>query len=56
MFYCDRCGDTDCCERCDLLNEPVLCDSCYDLMKLRYHAFIIFVIADLLILAILLRV
>ena len=29
MFYCDKCGSTDCCERTDLVNEPVLCDKCY---------------------------
>lgn len=29
MFYCDKCEDTDCCERTDLPNEPVLCDDCY---------------------------
>ena len=29
MFYCDKCENTDCCERCDLPNEPVLCDKCY---------------------------
>ena len=29
MFYCERCGDSDCCERLDLKTEPVLCDECY---------------------------
>ena len=29
MFYCERCGDADCCERLDLQTEPVLCDACY---------------------------
>lgn len=30
MFYCERCGDADCCERLDLVTEPVLCDKCYE--------------------------
>ena len=30
MFYCERCGDADCCERLDLITEPVLCDKCYE--------------------------
>ncbi len=30
MFYCERCGDADCCERLDLQSEPVLCDECYE--------------------------
>ena len=30
MFYCERCGDADCCERLDLETEPVLCDKCYE--------------------------
>ena len=29
MFYCEKCGSTDCCERCDIEGEPVLCDECY---------------------------
>ena len=29
MFYCENCGDPDCCERLDLWEEPVLCDECY---------------------------
>ena len=29
MFYCEKCGSTDACERTDLVNEPVLCDKCY---------------------------
>ena len=29
MFYCDKCEDTNCCERTDLPKEPVLCDKCY---------------------------
>ena len=29
MFYCERCGEADCCERFDLPTEPVLCDACY---------------------------
>lgn len=34
MFYCDKCSDTNCCERTDLWNEPVLCDKCYDKAKI----------------------
>lgn len=30
MFYCERCGKDDCCERFDLPYEPVLCDACYE--------------------------
>ena len=30
MFYCERCGEYDCCERLDLPTEPVLCDKCYE--------------------------
>ena len=30
MFYCERCGEADCCERFDLPTEPVLCDACYE--------------------------
>ena len=26
---CSKCGDTNACERTDLVNEPVLCDKCY---------------------------
>ena len=33
MFYCDKCEDTNCCERTDLPNEPVLCDKCYAEIK-----------------------
>lgn len=29
MFFCERCGNGDCCERTDLVSEPVLCDDCY---------------------------
>lgn len=29
MFWCEKCGSTDACERTDLVNEPVLCDKCY---------------------------
>lgn len=29
IFSCEICGSTDCCERTDLPNEPVLCDDCY---------------------------
>ena len=29
MFYCEWCGDADCCERLDLREEPILCDECY---------------------------
>lgn len=29
MFCCDVCGSADCCERTDLIGEPVLCDVCY---------------------------
>lgn len=29
MFECELCGDGDCCERCDLAEDPVLCDECY---------------------------
>lgn len=29
MFYCEKCGSADACERTDLVNEPVLCDKCY---------------------------
>lgn len=29
MFYCSICGCGDCCERTDIPEEPVLCDSCY---------------------------
>lgn len=29
MFWCEKCGSTDACERIDLVNEPVLCDKCY---------------------------
>lgn len=29
MFFCEKCGNGDCCERTDLVNEPVLCDECY---------------------------
>lgn len=29
MIECEWCGDPDCCERCDLIAEPVLCDDCY---------------------------
>lgn len=34
MFYCELCGDTDCCERTDLIGEPVLCDRCCSLINL----------------------
>lgn len=37
MFYCDVCGNTNCCERCDLPNEPVLCDKCYRIIKLYFE-------------------
>ena len=33
MFYCERCGNAEgerCCERLDLITEPVLCDECYE--------------------------
>lgn len=29
MFYCEKCGISDACERTDLVNDPVLCDECY---------------------------
>lgn len=29
MFYCEKCGSGDCCERTDLIGEPILCDDCY---------------------------
>lgn len=29
MFWCEKCGSTDACERTDLVNEPILCDKCY---------------------------
>lgn len=29
MFWCEECKSTDCCERTDLVEEPVLCDECY---------------------------
>lgn len=29
MIYCDKCGNSDCCERTDLVGEPILCDECY---------------------------
>ena len=35
MWYCDRCGDGDCCERTDIEGEPVLCDKCYEEAKKR---------------------
>jgi hypothetical protein len=35
MFYCERCEDADCCERLDLPTEPVLCDKCYAIEKLK---------------------
>lgn len=31
MFYCEKCGTGNCCERRDLKGEPVLCDECYGL-------------------------
>lgn len=31
MIYCGKCGNLDCYERTDLVNEPVLCDQCYAL-------------------------
>ena len=30
MIFCERCGDADCCERLDILTEPILCDKCYE--------------------------
>ena len=33
MCYCERCGNSDCCERLNLPEEPVLCDRCYELVK-----------------------
>lgn len=39
MFYCDRCGSGDCCERADLKGEPVLCDNCYALELYDKHNF-----------------
>ncbi len=29
MYFCEKCGSGDCCERTDLIGEPVLCDDCY---------------------------
>lgn len=29
MFWCKKCKSTDCCERTDLIGEPILCDECY---------------------------
>lgn len=29
MFYCEKCGSSDACERTNMVNEPVLCDDCY---------------------------
>ncbi len=29
MIYCENCGDGDCCERLDIIGEPILCDECY---------------------------
>jgi len=28
MIWCQKCGDGDCCERCNLPGCPVLCDEC----------------------------
>lgn len=33
LFKCEKCGSTDACERCDIENEPVLCDACYTKKK-----------------------
>lgn len=33
MFYCEKCGDGDCCERTDIEGELVLCDKDYDLER-----------------------
>lgn len=29
MWACERCGNVDACERCDLVIQPILCDKCY---------------------------
>lgn len=29
IMQCESCGDSNCCERCDLAGEPILCDECY---------------------------
>lgn len=39
MFFCEKCGDSDCCERTDLPEEPVLCDSCYEYEFNSYRLF-----------------
>ena len=31
MFCCEKCGNSDACERTDLKNDPVLCEECYSL-------------------------
>lgn len=33
MFYCEICGNGNCCERTDIPEELVLCDSCYQEFK-----------------------
>ena len=45
MFYCEKCGDTDCCERTGLLGEPVLCDKCHEkAVRLQFRIFQICII------------
>lgn len=33
MFYCEICGNGNCCERTDIPEQLVLCDSCYHEFK-----------------------
>lgn len=33
MFYCENCGSGDCCERTDIPEAQILCDSCYKEVK-----------------------
>ena len=29
MLKCEKCGNSDCSKRIDLVGDPVLCDDCY---------------------------
>lgn len=40
MFYCEKCGCADACERTDLVDEPVLCDNCYAIEVLGWDCFL----------------